>query len=143
MAKVFERILIATDGSDNNMPAVKKGLELARGSGADLFVVFVVDETSFLASQMDVLPDYVYTTLRNEGEKAVEHIKEMAGDLTIQTVVLSGQPAQAITEFATKNKIDLIVVGSHGKTGIEKLLLGSVAEKILRLADCMVLVVKK
>jgi len=84
----------------------------------------------------------VYMKLKAEGEKAVERIKEMAKGVNLEALVLSGRPANIVTGFAAKNRVDLIVVGSQGKSGLERLILGSVAESIIRMADCMVLVVK-
>ena len=142
MTKLFEKILIATDGSVKNQPAVRKGLELARESGSAIYATYVIDETLFTSAQAGESMDEVYLKLKDEGEKAVEHVKQIANGMMIETLVLSGRPAQVITEFAVKNKVDLIVVGSQGKSGVERLLMGSVAESIIRMADCMVLVVK-
>ena len=142
MTRLFEKILIATDGSEKNQTAVRKGLELARESGASTYVLYVIDMTPYPPSQTDFFPDEVYNALKNEGEKAVEHVKQMADGMKIETHVLSGRPAHVISEFAGKNDVDLIVAGYQGKSGLDRLLLGSVSERILRLADCMVLVVK-
>jgi nucleotide-binding universal stress UspA family protein len=142
MTKIFEKILIATDGSAKNQPAVKKGLELARESGSMVYVLYVIDETTFTSTEAGALAGDVYMNLKEEGEKAVEQVKRIANGEKVETLVLSGRPANVITEFAVKNKVDLIVVGSQGKSGLERLILGSVAESILRMTDCMVLVVK-
>jgi len=142
MTKLFEKILIATDGSVNNQPAVRKGLELACESGSVLYAIYVIDETPLTSAQTEVLTDEVYMKLKDEGEKAVEDVKRIADGVKVEALVLSGRPAHVITGFAQKNKVDLIVVGSQGKSGLERLLLGSVAESIIRMADCMVLVVK-
>jgi len=142
MTKIFEKILITTDGSVKNQPVVKKGLELARELGSTTYVVYVIDETPFTSSQIEVLTDEVYLKLKDEGEKAIEQMKKSADGVKLETFILSGRPANLITEFAVKNKVDLIVVGSQGKSGLERLILGSVAESIIRMANCMVLVVK-
>jgi nucleotide-binding universal stress UspA family protein len=142
MTKLFERILVATDGSEKNQPAVRKGLEIARKCGSTLYAVYVIDETPLTSAQAEVLTADVYMRLKDEGEKAVEQVRRIADGGKVETLVLSGRPAHVITEFAVKNKVDLIVVGSQGKSGLERLLLGSVAESIIRMADCMVLVVK-
>jgi nucleotide-binding universal stress UspA family protein len=142
MTKLFEKVLIATDGSEKNQPAVRKGLEIARACGSALYAVYVIDETPLTSAQPEVLTVDVYRKLKDEGEKAVLQVRQMAEGVKVETLVLSGRPAHVITEFAAKNKIDLIVVGSQGKSGLERLLLGSVAENIIRMADCMVLVVK-
>jgi nucleotide-binding universal stress UspA family protein len=142
MTKLFERILIATDGSERNQPAVRKGLEIARTCGSALYAIYVIDETPLTSAQTEVLTADVYRQLEDEGEKAVLQVKRMADGVTVEALVLSGRPAHVITDFAVKNRVDLIVVGSQGKSGLARLLLGSVAESIIRMADCMVLVVK-
>ncbi len=140
--KLFDKILIATDGSERNQPAVRKGLEIARQCGSLLYALYVIDETPAASAQPEVLSDAVFIKLREEGERATEQVRQMAGGVNVETFVLSGPPARTITEFAAKNKVDLIVVGSQGRTGLQRLFLGSVAESVIRMADCMVLVVK-
>ena len=143
MTKLFEKVLIATDGSEKNQPAVREGLEIARSCGSALYAIYVIDETSLHSAQAEVLTADVYQRLKDEGEKAVLGVKRVAGGVEVETRVLSGRPAQVITDFARRNGIDLIVVGSQGKSGLERLLLGSVAENVIRMAECMVLVVKE
>lgn len=142
MTKMFEKILIATDGSEKNQSAVRKGLELARESGSSIYAIYVIDVAPYTHSQTDLFPDEVYTALKHEGEKIVGQVKEIAQGMKIETHVLSGRPAHVIIEFAEKNNVDLIVVGYQGMSGLDRLLLGSVSERIIRLAECMVLVVK-
>jgi nucleotide-binding universal stress UspA family protein len=142
MTKLFERILIATDGSEKNQPAVRKGLEIARACGSAIYAIYVIDETPLASAQAEVSTADVYMQLKDEGERAVEQVKRIADGVKVETRILSGRPAQVITEFALRNSVDLIVVGSQGKSGLERLLLGSIAESIIRMADCMVLVVK-
>jgi len=142
MTKLFERILVATDGSEKNQPAVRKALEIARACGSVLSVVYVIDEAAFTSAQTGVLPEDIYSRLQEEGERAVLKVKQMAEGLLVETHVLTGKPAHVITGFAARTGVDLIVVGSQGKTGLARLVLGSVAESIVRTAGCMVLVVK-
>ena len=142
MTKLFEKILVATDGSEKNQPAVRKGLEIARACGSAMYAIYVIDETPLASAQAEVLTADVYRRLQDEGEKAIQLVKRIADGIQVETFVLSGRPAHVISEFAVKNGVDLIVVGSQGKSGLERLLLGSVAESIIRMADCMVLVVK-
>lgn len=142
MTRIFEKILITTDGSVKNQPAVKKGLELAREFGSVIYAIYVIDETTLISAQAGTLTGEVFMNLKDEGEKAVEQVIRMANGEQVETHILSGTPARVITEFAVKNDVDLIVVGSQGKSGLERLILGSVAESIIRMANCMVLVVK-
>ena len=142
MTKLFEKVLIASDGSERNQPAVREAVEIARACGSVLHVVYVIDESAFTSAPTDVLPEDLYLNMQEEGEKAVGQVKQMAEGVQVETRVLSGKPARVITDFATRNGVDLIVVGSLGKTGLSRLLLGSTAEAIIRTAGCGVLVVK-
>jgi len=80
----------------------------------------------------------------HEAEKSAKAVKEAAQKegVSVRAFVLSGRPADAIIETAQEKKADLIVLGSHGRTGVERLLMGSVAERVIVLASCPVLVVK-
>jgi nucleotide-binding universal stress UspA family protein len=80
----------------------------------------------------------------DEAEKNAKVVKEAAlkEGVAVKAFVLSGRPADAIIETAQEKNADLIVLGSHGRTGVERLLMGSVAERVIVLASCPVLVVK-
>jgi nucleotide-binding universal stress UspA family protein len=142
MKRLFDHILLATDGSEKNLPAVKKALEILRECGSVLSAVYVIDEAPYTSAQSEVLTEDVYGKAREEGEQALEQVRRLAEGARVETHILSGRPAPVITDFAARNRVDLIVVGSQGKSGLERLLLGSTAESIIRTARCMVLVVK-
>lgn len=142
MTKIFEKILIATDGSVKNKSVVKKGLELACEFGSFVCAVYVVDETTFRSVEAGASSGDLYICLKEEGEKALEYVKKIAYEKDVETHLLLGIPARIITDFAEDNDIDLIVVGSRGRSELEKLVLGSVAEDVIRMAKCTVLLVK-
>jgi nucleotide-binding universal stress UspA family protein len=142
MAGLFDKILIATDGSKYSQGAALTGLEIARLHGSKVFVLYVVDTRALNVATGMPAPGNLYTVLEDEGKRAIDEVKKMAGDLPVETFVLSGYPGSAIVDFAKDNGIDLIVMGTLGKSGIEKLLLGSVADRVIRHAPCPVLVVK-
>jgi nucleotide-binding universal stress UspA family protein len=142
MAELFKKILIATDGSKRTQSAVETGIEIAQQHKSKVHAVYVVDTVTFTSIPMDVTWENMYQLLKDEGEEAVNRVKDAAKDLDVETHVLEGNPAVEITKFAKDNGIDLIVVGTLGKSGIDRLLLGSVAEKIVRIAPCPVLVIK-
>ncbi len=142
MTGLFQKIMVATDGSDKNRHAVEKALEIARECRSTLYAVYVIDETMLSSSPADVSLEGVYSTLKSEGDQAVKRIHGMAKDVNVEEVVLSGKAAREIVSFAAKEKIDLIVIGTQGKSGLQRLLLGSVAESVIRTAECPVLVVK-
>jgi nucleotide-binding universal stress UspA family protein len=142
MSELFKRILIATDGSKYSRGAASEGLEIARVHGAKVFVLYVIDMRALITVNGIPVPENMYLLLEEEGRRAVGQVKEMASDLSVETFVQSGYPGSTIVEFAKDHDIDLIVVGTLGKSGIEALLLGSVAGKVIRHAPCPVLVVK-
>jgi nucleotide-binding universal stress UspA family protein/uncharacterized membrane protein YfcA len=126
-----KRILLATDGSrHSDMAAVVAG-ELARKCSLPVSVV------SVLRPQFD-------EARRAEGRAAAERVTAalQREGIRVDSVVLEGEPADQITDFAASRGADLIVVGSHGRTGFGRLLLGSVSEKVIGRTACPVMVVK-
>ena len=142
MAELFKKILIATDGSKRTQSAVDMGLKIAREQHSKVYTVYVVDTVTFTSIPMDVTWENMYQLLKDEGEEAVKTIKDNSEGMDVETHVLEGNPAVEITKFATDNGVDLIVMGTLGKSGIDRILLGSTAEKVIRIAGCPVLVIK-
>jgi nucleotide-binding universal stress UspA family protein len=135
-------ILIATDGSEKNRAALEEGIKVARLCGATLYAVYVIDTGTFSTMSGDIPLGDTYRVFQAEAEQAFARMRSLAGDLKVETAILEGRPAAEVVKFATRKKIDLIVIGTQGKRGLERLLLGSVAEEIIRSAPCKVLVVK-
>ncbi|MEI6293230.1 MAG: universal stress protein [Methanomicrobiales archaeon] len=143
MTGIYQKIVIATDGSEKNLSAVIEGVMLARISGAKLYIVYVIDTKPLTTGVIEESYAGMYDSLREEGEQALEQAKDLAGDLGADTFLLTGKPANEITRFVKEQGSDLLVIGTQGKSGLGKLLLGSVAESIIRTAPCSVLVVRK
>ena len=139
---LFTRILVATDGSVKNRAAVEEALRIGRACNAPVHAVYVADTSALESASADVMIRDTWELVEREGEKALGRIRETAGDVAIETTLLEGQPAAEIVKYAKEKEIDLIVIGTQGKRGIERILLGSVAESVIRSAPCMVLVVK-
>jgi nucleotide-binding universal stress UspA family protein len=139
---MFKKILIPTDGSDYTKTAIARGMEIAKGVGAEVTAMYVVDQTSFINFPMDSTVVSVYSLLEKEGKDAVAYVIEEGEKLGVKvhTRIEEGSPARKILD-ASKD-YDLIVMGTLGRTGVSKLLLGSVAEKVVRFADCPVMVVR-
>lgn len=138
----IKKILIATDGSEYTKEAVSTGLELAKILGAEVTALYVIDQTSFVSFPIDSSIVSVYSLLENEGKRAVEDVKkegEQMG-LKVNTVVAEGSPTRKIVEMAAD--MDLVVMGTLGRSAISKLFMGSVAERVTRYAPCPVLVVR-
>ena len=140
----YRNIVIATDGSENTQRAISYGIEIAKLSGATAHALYVVDTSSFSSIPMDAGWEEMYEILRKEGEKAVYEVKERgeAAGVEVREVLLEGHPSTEIIKFAENNDIDLIVMGTLGKTGLDRFLLGSVAEKVVRNSKVPVLVVR-
>jgi nucleotide-binding universal stress UspA family protein len=138
----FKKILIPTDGSEYTKTAIAKGLALAKSMDADVTAMYVVDQTSFINFPMDSTIVSVYSLLEKEGKEAVDYIVAEGQKIGVKVtpVIEEGAPARKITE-ASKN-FDLIVMGTLGRTGVSKILLGSVAEKVVRYAQCPVMVIR-
>lgn len=141
--RLFEKILIAIDGSERNRTAVEEGLQLARECDSTVYAVYVMDVNISGSSSADVMVIRdTWTLIQREAEDTLARIRSIAGGVNLETVILEGKHAAEIVRFATENSIDLIVIGTKGKQGFERLLLGSVAEQVVRSAPCKVLVVK-
>jgi nucleotide-binding universal stress UspA family protein len=140
--RLFEKILIATDGSERNRAAVEEGLQIGRVCGSTVYATYVMDLGSIESASPDVMVRDTWTVIQKEAEHALERVRSAAEGVYLETTTLEGKPAVEIVRFAQENGIDLIVIGTQGKRGFERLLLGSVAETVVRTAPCKVLVVK-
>ncbi len=143
-SELYKKILIATDGSEPNKKAVTYGIELARLSGAKVNVAYVVDTAAFASVPMDAGWEMMYELLQKEGTEAIQQIVDdaKASGIDIEGSLLEGHPSHEIIEFAQNNEIDVIVLGTLGKGGLDRFLLGSVAEKVTRNSKVPVLVVR-
>ncbi|SEP30766.1 Nucleotide-binding universal stress protein, UspA family [Halogranum amylolyticum] len=139
---MYDRILVPTDGSETATRAVDHAVDLAATYGATLHVLSVVDPTRF--STVDVDPSSVLEAVEKSSRDAVEAVETTAADagVAVETTVVRGAPARTITEYATDNDIDLVVMGTHGRTGLDRYLLGSVTERVVRTAPVPVLTVR-
>ncbi|MDD3248254.1 MAG: universal stress protein [Methanosarcina sp.] len=138
--KPYRKILLATDGSENAKSAACSGLEIARSAGAEVYAVYVAG----ISCCSPIMPESYDWEIGKEGSEAVAEIEKMGKEtgVTVNSVLLQGNPAQEILDFAEKNDIDMIVLGTQGKAGIDRFLLGGVTEKVVRHAKAEVLVVR-
>lgn len=139
---MYESILIPTDGSQEMESVVEQGLELAKQSDATVHTLYVVDERAYLTIP-DEARDRVRKTLEEDGRATTEAIEERILDagLNVIRAIRWGDPSAEILAYAVENEIDLIVMGTHGRTGYERYLLGSVAERVVRATPIPVLTV--
>jgi nucleotide-binding universal stress UspA family protein len=135
----IEKILVPTDGSETASKAAAHAIQIAAMTNGTLHIVHVVDLTAFSGEYGS---GSVLNALEATGQQAVDTIIEHATEADIQSVeasVLSGSPSRAITDYATDRDIDLVVMGTHGRSSLDRLLIGSVTEKVVRLAKMPVL----
>lgn len=139
---MYSSILLPTDGSQEMVTVIEQGIDLARLCNATLHTLYVVDERAYLTVPDDAR-DRVRDTLEADGESAIRVIQERAAEAGIDVIrdIRWGDPSAQILEYAVEEDIDLIVMGTHGRTGYERYLLGSVAEKVVRIAPVPVLTV--
>ena len=141
----WKNVLAATDGSKQGNKAVTEAITIAKRCGACLTIVssIAADDLVELEDSSLFLKDIAGQVL-SQMEKNISELKELAlkEGVKAEGFVLSGKAAEAITNTAKESNADLIVVGSHGRTGLDRLLMGSVTERVIGLSSCAVLVVK-
>lgn len=137
---MFEKILIPTDGSDPSASAAASGMDLAVDQEATVHFLYVIEplQSSEGGAQQ------VLESMRRSGERTVRELAEEAEEKGVEAVteVVDGTPSKEIVEYARANDIDVIVMGTHGRTGLRRRLLGSVTEKVVRLSDIPVLTIQ-
>lgn len=141
----FKKILVATDGSENAQKAATYGIDIAKATGAEVYALYVVStEHAGTARSVMGWTDAFEEYLANKGGVAtayVEKLGEEAG-IKVEPVYLKGVPAEKILEYAEESDIDLIVMGTQGLTGVQRFLIGSVAENVLRHSKVPVMIVR-
>lgn len=138
----YEKILIAVDSSEYSMKAARKGLELAHQLNAKAALVFVVDITKATGSiDAGILPQEAIIVLKKEAEQTLDELAAMYNGKELMKFMPEGHPTEDIIQTAETWQADLIVMGTHGRTGLKHLLMGSVAEHILRHSKIPVMVV--
>jgi nucleotide-binding universal stress UspA family protein len=133
----IQKILYPTDFSSYSNQAYFHAVTLAESHEASLTILYVYSRQT---AAPVALPRG--TDERTYWREQLEQIRPVNPHIPIHHVFLEGDPAEEITRFAGDAAIDVIVMGTHGRTGLERLLMGSVAEKVMREANCSVLVVK-
>ncbi|ADD04666.1 UspA domain protein [Natrialba magadii ATCC 43099] len=140
---MYDCILVPTDGSAEGERALEYAFDLARAHDATIRALYVVNVSGYGGLPMETAWDGISNALRDEGEAAVERVRELApDDLDVETAILEGSPSRVIVDEARPSRCDLVVMGTHGRGGIDRLLLGSVTERVVRQAPVPVLTVQ-
>ena len=142
----FQKILFPTDFSTCAAVAQKYAFDLARQCKAKLYVIHVVPNISFLGDSevfhMHV-PD-VSAEMHKSAHEQLEAIvpKSLSDEIEVEFCVLDGDPFREILSFAKDHKVDLMVIATHGRSGLQHLLLGGTSDKVIRQAPCPVMIVR-
>ncbi|NEU58896.1 universal stress protein [Halorussus sp. MSC15.2] len=147
---MYERILIPTDGSETAELAVEEALDIAEKFDAEVYTLYVVDtdaaELSLGTEQVERIRSGRFgemDELEARAREATEHVAARGRERGIDVAehFRAGRPHDVIADFAEDHDVDLVVMGSHGRSGVRRMLLGSVTERVLRSTHRSVLVV--
>jgi nucleotide-binding universal stress UspA family protein len=142
--QIYRRILVGTDFSPASTPAFEQALKLARQNGAELLIAHCYT----MPGNISFMPSEAYgeweQRCRKEGEKSIGALVQKAhkGGVKAHALILTGLADDSIVEAAKRLDVDLIVIGTHGRRGVSKILLGSIAARVVPLAPCAVLTVR-
>jgi nucleotide-binding universal stress UspA family protein len=140
----IKKILIPIDGSDYSVRAAELGISVAKIVGAQVMLVYVIDtvvldQISKVSEREDVERE-----LKQDGERYIKYAQGLAEKQNVKAASLlaKGRPFEQVVHLAKGLSMDLIVMGTYGRRGADRILIGSVAERVIEYASCPVLVVK-
>ncbi len=141
---MYDQILVPTDGSSRATAAATHALSLARQYDARLHVLYVMDVAAASGGPLEDASS-VRDRLTEVGQEATGAIETRAADVDVPvvTALLDGAPAETIIEYVGANDVDLVVMGTHGRSGLPRYLLGSVTERVIRSVGVPVLTVSQ
>ncbi len=143
----LQKILAPTDFSDFSTHALRYGCEFANRFGAELHLLNVIEESLTTPDPLlgSPVPEAEIHDLQHAAESGIEQLPEVSwldGVNVAARVVQIGSPFVEIVQYAKRNEVDLIVIGTHGRTGLAHAMIGSTAERVIRKAPCPVLTVR-
>lgn len=141
---MYERILVPTDGSEEVEQAISYAIDLAAEQGATIYAVYVINTATYGSLPMETSWEGITDMFKNEGQRAIDRVEELAAEagVPVEGALLEGTPSREIVRYAEKRDCDLVVIGTHGRGGIDRLLLGSVAERVVRTSPIPVLTIQ-
>ena len=139
---MYERILVPTDGSPEVDAVLDHAASLAATHDADLHALYVINTAGYAGLPGDGAVGGLSAMMNEQGETALDRAAERVGERLTERVLIEGTPSEEIIDYAGEADCDLVVMGTHGRGGIDRLLLGSVAERVVRTAPVPVLTVR-
>jgi nucleotide-binding universal stress UspA family protein len=147
---MYRNILVAIDDSETSRVALDEAINITRATGAKLHIVHVADEVLLGMHQRTVSTtlnlDHAMAAIRGAGAKILDDARAAASGIDAETIVLETMKRRVSEVLVDKSRelgCDLIVIGRHGQRGLARLILGSVAEQVAKIADASVLLVRK
>lgn len=142
----IKSILFPTDFSEGSAEALKYAVEFAKKYDAKLYVIHIIYDVAKASGWYvpHISMDKLYQDIQEGAKKELDNfgVQELSGIKNIERVVITGIPHQEIVAFANSKKVDMIILGTHGRTGIDRILFGSTAAQVVRNAPCPVLTVR-
>lgn len=141
---MFDTILVPTDGSEMSRRAAEKAIDLAELTGSEVHFLFIVDSSMMAGLPEDAVWQQLEEVLRKEGESTIKRLRALSEESDVETrgVLLEGTPWRKIVSYADENDADLVVMATAGRKGIDRLLLGSTTDRVLRHAKCPVMAIR-
>ena len=138
----YQKILIAVDGSETSIKAAKAGLELSHQLDAHAGLIFVIDSRKAIGNpDTGITRDDAILIMKKEAEQTLDQLAEMFNGKELRKFMPEGHPVEQVIRKAEGWEADLIVIGTHGHTGLKHLLMGSTAENLIHHAHRPVMVV--
>lgn len=139
---MYDRILVPTDGSPGADAVLDHAAALASVHDTEVHAMYVISTAGYTSLPTDAGIEGLGPLLADQGEKALDHAEAHIEDVPVERVLVEGSPGEEIVAYADSEGCDLIVMGTHGRGGIDRLLLGSVAERVVRTSETPVLTVR-
>ena len=140
----IQKILVPTDGSEHSIRAAEYAISVAKTHNAQVMLVYVVDEVVIDQFSKAAERDVVEAELKNDGQRFIHYVVGLAEKEGVKStsMLVKGTPFEQIVNITKSFDIDLVVMGTYGRRGPERILIGSVAERVIEYAPCPVLVIK-
>jgi len=141
---LFTKILVPVDGSDNSYRALDAALILSEKLGSNITVLHVMEQVPITHIESQKLLSELLENYKKENQDILSKCTEIARKkgITINTILLQGNPASIILDFSKKEKYDIVIMGSRGVGKFKELILGSVSSKIVHHSSCAVLLIR-
>lgn len=143
-SETIQKILVPTDGSEYSIRAAEYALSIAKSRNTEVFFVFVVDEVVMDQFAKVTSRKAIEVELKKDGERYTNYALGLAERENVKAtpMIVRGRPFEQIVNLAKSFNVDLVVMGTYGHRGAERILIGSVTERVIEYSPCPVLIIK-